>query len=215
MRKKIDFAEFAAVWNQSDGATDVASKLGISLDAVYSRLKSAKALGHSCKHMSERITDDEFVGAYASSDSDEETAQKLGISPLYVRQRASKIRDAGGDLPYRRKSAAGGSANILSQSEVLAKLGIPRQTFTQGIRPLMLQNGDCRNLAEGRRTMWAYDGATLWRWADYLEKRAALIALGHPGWHSKRPYSLEDMYNLVDAGVLDDEIDHPAFTEKR
>lgn len=101
--------------------------------------------------------------------------------------------------------------NILTQSEVIAQLNIPRQTFEQGVRPLMLENGDCRNLAEGRRTMWVYDGSTFWRWMEYLEKRAVLITIGHPGWHSKRPYSLEDMYNLVDAGVLDGEIDHPAF----
>jgi len=104
--------------------------------------------------------------------------------------------------------------NILTQSEVLKELDIPRQTFEQGVRPLMQQNGDCHNLSEGRRTMWIYDGATFWRWKDYLRKRSALIAIGHPGWHSKRPYSLEDLYNLVDAGVLDDEIDHPAFTQR-
>ena len=103
--------------------------------------------------------------------------------------------------------------NILTQAEVIKELGIPRQTFEQGIRLLMEREGDAKNLDEGRRTMWVYDGSTFWRWKEYIAKRKALIEIGHPGWHSKRPYSLTDMYNLVDAGVLDDEIDHPAFKE--
>lgn len=101
--------------------------------------------------------------------------------------------------------------NILSQPEILSELKIGRQLFEQSIRPLMLENGDARPLGESRRTMWIFDGSTLWRWKEYLEKRAVLIELRHPGWHSKRPYSLDDLFNLVDSGVLDGEIDHPAF----
>lgn len=102
-------------------------------------------------------------------------------------------------------------SKILSQSEVLRELGIPRQTFEQGIRPLMEREGDARNLAEGKRTMWAYDGDRLWRWKEYIQKRKMLIDIERPGWHTKRPYSVEDMYDLVDNGVLDGEIDHPLF----
>lgn len=101
--------------------------------------------------------------------------------------------------------------NILSQPEILSQLNVGRQLFEQSIRPLMLENGDARPLSESRRTMWIFDGSTLWRWKEYLEKRAALIELAYLGWHSKRPYSLDDMYDLVDSGVFDGEIDHPAF----
>lgn len=47
-----------------------------------------------------------------------------------------------------------------------------------------------------------------------LAKRNALIEIQHPGWHSKRKHSLEDVQNLVDFGTMDDEIDHPAFTQR-
>lgn len=49
------------------------------------------------------------------------------------------------------------------------------------------------------------------RWKEYIGKRKVLIKLNRPGWHNKRAYSIEDMYDLVDSGVLDGEIDHPLF----
>jgi hypothetical protein len=45
--------------------------------------------------------------------------------------------------------------------------------------------------------------------AEYIAKRRVLIQLGK--WNALRPYSLEDLRNLVEVGVYDGEIDHPVF----
>jgi hypothetical protein len=101
--------------------------------------------------------------------------------------------------------------NPINQAEFLRRLGVERKTF-EPVRRLMIEAGDAKNIAEPKsQPNYVFDADVLWRYREYLEKRKALIAIGHPGWHSKRPYSLEDMYNLVDAGTLDGEIDHPAF----
>ena len=108
-------------------------------------------------------------------------------------------------------------AFALSQTEVCKQLGVTRQLFEQSIRPLMEQEGECRKIGRD----WVFDGKSVWRWQDYLRKRAALIeiterdpkfAAEHPGWSSKRPYSLQDRFTLVDEGIFDNEIDHPAFS---
>jgi len=101
--------------------------------------------------------------------------------------------------------------NILTQDEVIEKLGVSRQLLSQSIRPLMEREGDAKQIGEGKRAVWIYDGDQLWRWKEYIEKRNALIEIGYPGWHSKRPYDLGEMNSLVDQGVFDGEIDHPAF----
>ena len=92
---------------------------------------------------------------------------------------------------------------ILNESEVLVLLNaalahagappITRQTFAQSIRPLMAapERGEARPLSEGRRTMWAYDGGSIWEWEQYVAVRAVLIARGE--WSAKRPYSVADM----------------------
>ena len=100
--------------------------------------------------------------------------------------------------------------HVLSGPQVLARLNaaiqhagappITRQTFAQSIRPLMAapERGEARPLSEGRRTMWAYDGGSIWEWEQYLAVRAVLIQRGE--WSSKRPYSVRD---LEDIALLD------------
>jgi len=111
-------------------------------------------------------------------------------------------------------------AFALSAGEVQKLLGVTRQLFEQSLRPLMEKEGECRKIGRD----WAFDGSAMWRWEDYLRKRAALIDLSredpkfaadHPGWNSKRPYRLEDRDNLVDRGVYDGKIDHPVFTKEQ
>lgn len=100
--------------------------------------------------------------------------------------------------------------NILTESEVIERLdGIKRKAFEVGLRPLMVKEGVAIRIGVGKRATWVYDGDALWRWVEYAEKRRALIQLGH--WSTKRPYSNKDMHALVDQGVYDGEIDHPAF----
>ena len=101
--------------------------------------------------------------------------------------------------------------NLLTQDEVIAQLGVSRQLFSQSIRPLMQREGDAKPIGKGKRAVWVYDGNQIWRWKEYIEKRNALIEIGHPDWHSKRPYDLGEMNALVDQGVFDGEIEHPAF----
>lgn len=96
---------------------------------------------------------------------------------------------------------------ILNESEVLARLNaalahagappVTRQTFAQSIRPLMAapERGEARPLSEGRRTMWAYDGGSIWEWEQYVAVRAVLIQRGE--WSSKRPYSVADMESIT------------------
>ena len=103
---------------------------------------------------------------------------------------------------------------ILSESEVLALLNaalahagappITRQTFAQSIRPLMAapERGEARPLSEGRRTMWAYDGGSIWEWEQYVAVRAVLIARGE--WSTKRPYSVADMEAITRLDAHDD-----------
>lgn len=86
--------------------------------------------------------------------------------------------------------------------------GLGRRSFEQSIRPLMVRHGDCWKVHEGIRAPWLYDAREVDHWADYLEKRAALVALGH--WPANRPYDLREKAGLVD-GALDGDIDHPAF----
>lgn len=90
---------------------------------------------------------------------------------------------------------------ILSQPEVLEALSIPRQTFEQGIRPLMEQRGEARNLGGGRRASWAYSGEYIWQWKLYLATRQNLIAAGV--WNSRRPHSLQDVDGIVSAGLYE------------
>lgn len=85
---------------------------------------------------------------------------------------------------------------------------LARSTWGENIRPLLEQDGAC----------WKSGGVILCdvvavqHWAEYIAKRRVLARMDIPGWHAKRPYSLEDMYNLVDVGVFDGEIDHPLFS---
>jgi hypothetical protein len=99
--------------------------------------------------------------------------------------------------------------NILTREQVCEQLGVTRQLLDQSIRPLMAQEGDAQAIGTGKRTTWVYDGNRIWYWRDYIRKRAALIELGV--WNSKRPYSLADATALVDVGVYDGQLDHPAF----
>lgn len=91
---------------------------------------------------------------------------------------------------------------ILNQNEVLKTLDIPRQTFEQGIRPLMEERGDARNLSEGQRTCWAYSDEFLWQWKLYLATRQNLINAGR--WNSKRPHSMEDFQDIAEIGMYED-----------
>jgi hypothetical protein len=107
---------------------------------------------------------------------------------------------------------------ILTEAEALAKVNeylaqyelapVTRQAWGQSIRPLLEKEGDAET-SGGKRGQWFYDGAQLWRWKEYIAKRAVLIQLGQ--WSKMRPFSAEDMGNLVNSGVLDGEIDHPVF----
>lgn len=108
--------------------------------------------------------------------------------------------------------------NLLSTQQFLAALNqggkvIDLTTLKQSLRPLIEAEGDAQMIGEGKRAVWVFDGNEVWRWREYLEKRAALIALGRPGWHTKRPYDMMDMIALVSEGVYDGEIDHPAFKQ--
>ena len=91
---------------------------------------------------------------------------------------------------------------ILSQSEVIERLGIPRQTFEQGIRPLMEKLGDARNLGGGRRASWAYSGENMWQWELYIATRKNLIEAGE--WSAKRPYSTRDLEDIVLIGMYEE-----------
>lgn len=108
--------------------------------------------------------------------------------------------------------------NLLSTQQFLDALNqrvevITHTTFIQSLRPLIEAEGDAQMVGEGKRAVWVFDGNAVWRWREYVEKRAALIALGRPGWHTKRPYDMLDMIALVNEGIYDNEIDHPAFKQ--
>lgn len=101
--KRIDYAAFAEVWNAGQSAQEVALMLGISLAAVYSRLKAARANGHACiTRRGRSLVPDEFADQYNAASSDQELAATLGISLLLVRQRAWLLRNAGYELKRRR-----------------------------------------------------------------------------------------------------------------
>ena len=57
---------------------------------------------------------------------------------------------------------------------------------------------------------WLFDALFIQELAEYIAKRRVLIQMGQ--WNGLRPYSLEDMRNLVEVGVYDNEIDHPVFS---
>lgn len=112
---------------------------------------------------------------------------------------------------FERKSVLTEAQTLEKVNSDLAKWGlepVTRQLWGQSIRPLMAREGDAES-SGGKRGQWFYDGSQLWRWSDYIAKRLVLIQLGR--WSSKRPYSLDDLDNLVNVGVLDGEVDHPSF----
>jgi hypothetical protein len=103
--------------------------------------------------------------------------------------------------------------NILTQPQLLAALAercicISRQLVNQSLHPVMEADGFAQKLGDGKTSMWVYDGAMLWRWVEYLQKRQALIACGK--WSTKRPYSLGDLLDLVDEGMYDEFLDRLA-----
>ena len=114
---------------------------------------------------------------------------------------------------FKRKQILTEAQALAFVNETMTHYGlepITRQLWGQSIRPLMKE--DDAEPSNGKRGQWFYDGSQLSRWSEYLAKRAVLIQSGH--WNAKRPYSIEDMMNLVDVGTLDGDIDHPLFVAK-
>jgi hypothetical protein len=83
---------------------------------------------------------------------------------------------------------------------------IPRPTWYEFIRPLAETD---KAAWQDSGATWLYDVRFVQEVAEYLAKRRVLIQTGR--WSQRRPYSLGDMRNLVDEGVLDGEIEHPVF----
>jgi hypothetical protein len=89
--------------------------------------------------------------------------------------------------------------NLLSQPQLLAALSdagvlISHRLLGQSLHALMVADGFAQQVGVGRRAVWVYDGNRLDRWITYLQRRQAKIAAGV--WHTKRPYSLEDLQAL-------------------
>src|SRR5690606_38541118 len=91
------------------------------------------------------------------------------------------------------------------------KANISQPAFSRAGFPIMAKRGEAVRVGNTQRASWVFDGDALWRREDYAAKRAALIAVGEPGWYIRRAWSEEDMHGLVGAGVYDGEIDHPVF----
>lgn len=88
--------------------------------------------------------------------------------------------------------------NILTPGECAAKLGLTRQAFQQSILPLLIERGEARRLG----LVWAIDGKHMWMWELYASTRHNLIEAGI--WIARRPWSIEDMSDIVSLGRYED-----------
>lgn len=105
--RNIDYAAFAATWNAATSAAEVAKQLNISLDAVYRRLRTAKAHGYKCvTHRRKNLSDEEFIVIYSTAKSDAEVAEQTKLGRFSIRQKAFRLREKGYELPYRRQQGA-------------------------------------------------------------------------------------------------------------
>lgn len=106
MPKHFDYDEFVRVWNESPSGPAVAEKLGISLGAVYSRVRYARGKGYSLRgnQITGQLDWPQFVALYNSCATDTEVAQAEGITIEAVKQRAWHARNRGYELVSRTKT---------------------------------------------------------------------------------------------------------------
>lgn len=222
-----DYEEFASLWNDATTPVTVAQHYGMSAQATFRWASILRGRGYELKAFQKKIDNDAFVQIWKSADSLAEVADRTGLAKASCKVKAYALRATGIELQkfnepdaetiglFLRKGVLTESQALENVNGDLAKWKIEpvtRQLWGQSIRPLMEMEGDAES-SGGKRGQWFYDESQLWRWSEYIAKRAVLIQLGR--WSSKRPYSLDDMDSLVNVGVLDGEIDHPAFTEKQ
>lgn len=97
---KIDYVEFAELWNRSDCIADVAQSLGISVDATAHRRRIAKKKGLSLKFMDGRferkLSDSEFAVLWNASDSIDDAIERTCYKS--APQTAVRLRRKGVEL---------------------------------------------------------------------------------------------------------------------
>ena len=216
--------EFVFIWNAASSPAEVADHYKVSTQSAFMWAHKLRRQGYELKVYKRKISDSDFIKIWQTSATLAEVEATAGLAKATCKVKASVLRTRGFDLKkfdesdmpqgklFLRKGILTEAQALASANETMVRYGlepITRQLWGQSIRPLMEIEGDAASTG-GKRGQWFYDGSQLWRWSEYLAKRAVLIQSGH--WPAKRAYSIEDMMSLVDGGSLDGEIDHPAFS---